>query len=393
MDGFCKESSRWVSLLVAEVYYPNAKFSNARQPLASTVSRLSSLNGKNSLGSLNAFSSGFGSTPSASQVMHQAIAQPSSLQTLTGNNALNSLASFAANNVPVKYSFPSVPNSLPSDYNAYETLFSRRASVPSASSSKQAKFVTPLRNKIASLTQSVTPSSAASSVWSAYSPQQLQQLWQQYQSAMGLQSMKPVVRSSHDHYPTSNLLSPLYASSAAMGTSSHAPAMSANSASIANRWFGASARSSDVRPRALQLDRRSSSQSSQSETHSIGSAYIEEDDPNIVTASPKTNDQLRTASSSTSSASDNTFASANSFQQTQAESNLNPTVNAPNSPSQSNTNNNSSENSEDECDGYDSNGCYIIRVYYDWFLVPGSCKCWKRTSSGGLDTLKRIFIG
>ncbi|XP_067133055.1 uncharacterized protein spz6 isoform X2 [Centruroides vittatus] len=34
-------------------------------------------------------------------------------------------------------------------------------------------------------------------------------------------------------------------------------------------------------------------------------------------------------------------------------------------------------NVKETCDGYDQIGCYIIRVYYDWFLVNGSCKCWK----------------
>ncbi|XP_074601857.1 spaetzle domain-containing protein 6 [Brevipalpus obovatus] len=47
-----------------------------------------------------------------------------------------------------------------------------------------------------------------------------------------------------------------------------------------------------------------------------------------------------------------------------------------------------------ECDGHDNIGCYQMRVYYDWFLIPGACKCWKKTSSqSGLDTLKKIFIG
>jgi len=48
---------------------------------------------------------------------------------------------------------------------------------------------------------------------------------------------------------------------------------------------------------------------------------------------------------------------------------------------------------ESQCDGVDKIGCYTVRVYYDWFLVPGSCKCWKKTSQGGLDALKKIFIG
>ncbi len=33
--------------------------------------------------------------------------------------------------------------------------------------------------------------------------------------------------------------------------------------------------------------------------------------------------------------------------------------------------------SADKCDGKDELGCYQVRLYYDWFLIPGSCKCWK----------------
>lgn len=29
------------------------------------------------------------------------------------------------------------------------------------------------------------------------------------------------------------------------------------------------------------------------------------------------------------------------------------------------------------CDGHDEIGCYQVRLYYDWFLIPGSCKCWR----------------
>ncbi|RVE42269.1 hypothetical protein evm_013077 [Chilo suppressalis] len=29
------------------------------------------------------------------------------------------------------------------------------------------------------------------------------------------------------------------------------------------------------------------------------------------------------------------------------------------------------------CDGHDNFGCFQVRLYYDWFLVPGSCKCWR----------------
>ena len=64
--------------------------------------------------------------------------------------------------------------------------------------------------------------------------------------------------------------------------------------------------------------------------------------------------------------------------------------------SATNSDHDQEENSEKKhCDGYDKIGCYIVRVYYDWFLVNGSCKCWKSTNSGLNinETIKRIFIG
>ncbi|XP_014258457.1 uncharacterized protein LOC106671955 [Cimex lectularius] len=35
------------------------------------------------------------------------------------------------------------------------------------------------------------------------------------------------------------------------------------------------------------------------------------------------------------------------------------------------------EEEQTQCDGIDKNGCYQVRLYYDWFLIPGSCKCWR----------------
>jgi len=37
----------------------------------------------------------------------------------------------------------------------------------------------------------------------------------------------------------------------------------------------------------------------------------------------------------------------------------------------------SGQQTELSCDGQDELGCYQVRLYYDWFLIPGSCKCWK----------------
>ncbi len=35
------------------------------------------------------------------------------------------------------------------------------------------------------------------------------------------------------------------------------------------------------------------------------------------------------------------------------------------------------KNKQQICDGVDDIGCFQIRLYYDWFLIPGSCKCWR----------------
>uniref|UniRef100_T1KGC5 Spaetzle domain-containing protein n=1 Tax=Tetranychus urticae TaxID=32264 RepID=T1KGC5_TETUR len=78
-----------------------------------------------------------------------------------------------------------------------------------------------------------------------------------------------------------------------------------------------------------------------------------------------------------------------------------PAASPPSPPSSSSSTSTTSSNrktetvKDEECDGHDAVGCYQMRVYYDWFLIPGSCKCWKKTASQGssLDTLKKLFIG
>ncbi|XP_037817706.1 uncharacterized protein LOC119607704 [Lucilia sericata] len=38
---------------------------------------------------------------------------------------------------------------------------------------------------------------------------------------------------------------------------------------------------------------------------------------------------------------------------------------------------NASGDFSQHCDGHDEIGCFQVRLYYDWFLIPGSCKCWR----------------
>ncbi|XP_033152058.1 uncharacterized protein LOC117135724 [Drosophila mauritiana] len=37
----------------------------------------------------------------------------------------------------------------------------------------------------------------------------------------------------------------------------------------------------------------------------------------------------------------------------------------------------SASQTDAHCDGHDELGCFQVRLYYDWFLIPGSCKCWR----------------
>ncbi|XP_059478672.1 uncharacterized protein LOC132198579 [Neocloeon triangulifer] len=51
--------------------------------------------------------------------------------------------------------------------------------------------------------------------------------------------------------------------------------------------------------------------------------------------------------------------------------------NVQNSTDSSTTESTTGQESGTYCDGVDELGCYQVRLYYDWFLVPGSCKCWR----------------
>lgn len=68
---------------------------------------------------------------------------------------------------------------------------------------------------------------------------------------------------------------------------------------------------------------------------------------------------------------------------------------------QSSSQQQSQSNQQIDCDGHDKIGCYVVRVYYDWFLVNGSCKCWKTnlngqtggSASSANSFIRRIFTG
>ena len=45
---------------------------------------------------------------------------------------------------------------------------------------------------------------------------------------------------------------------------------------------------------------------------------------------------------------------------------------------------NAGEKSGSKCDDYDEIGCYQFRLFYDWFLVPGECRCWKSSFNSSI---------
>ena len=412
MDGFCKESSRWVSLLVAEVYYPKAKLATVRPP-NSGRQPLNRLAMPNSLSPMSSHASQLSNVLAhpTSGAFHT-FAQPNSHQSaLDSGLNLATLSSYGSASNPLKYaSFPSLtsfPAGKPtfSEYNHYDTMFNRRTSGPIGTSSsggypqKQSKLVSATNKPIASFLSS--PGSNAhlsSNVLSGYSPQQLQHLWQQYQQALGLTQSAATPQKSNFRSDSASTLSSMLG-----------PLLSGTSNSFASRLFGsgggsnnnnhqlhhpqhhhmavATGRSHEVRPRSF--DGGSSRLSTLDQTMSGGATYADDEEnttPSPQLGSADVRNALVNSSPKVATASTSTAAGV-----AHSQFNLSQSDSSQSGSSAASTNGGSGD--EEECDGYDANGCYVIRVYYDWFLVPGSCKCWKRTSSGSFDTLKRIFIG
>lgn len=421
MDGQCKEASRWVSLLVAEVYYPNAK----QQPLANIIPQSSQLK-PTIYNELNSKLNGGQSLPTGTFPVSAAD------QNIANFDLFNSL-------LPASYN----------EYNHYDQTFARRASKhhqptnqitnqPTNQKMQQnypiataASYALPQYQDFnsnnqyqelnlngnsqyqpnlnynqfnqlvnsAQYQQAVKQSTNQQPVTQAQAKAQFQQLIDLYQQQINRQQQQQYLQQqfakSKPYAGTAGATSTTYGnlipiidnlSSASMayptvvsqssggGLSPQQQMLSSQSIqaqqSNGKLMNGADSKQNEIKPRSFDTVN-----SHLLESTLLKSSYINNnnnDDSMIAAASSSSNDKM----------------SSN-----EANTNRQPTdanLNSSNTGEHNETN--TKENGE-ECDGYDSNGCYVIRVYYDWFLVSGSCKCWKATKAGGFETLKKIFIG
>jgi len=391
MDGQCKEASRWVSLLVAEVYYPHAK-----QPLSNMLPQSSQLKPTVYNELLNSKLNG--QPNSAFQVN---AVDPNLVNYEMYNTLLNQQPNF-------------------NEYNQYDQTFSRRAS-------KHQPTNQPINQATAANQKMQTyPTAAASYAQPQFQDYNLNQPnlnynqffnTAQYQQAIKQSTNQPlsqaqakaqfqqlidlyqqqITRQQQQQYLQQLAKSKSFAgSNLAAAYSNLMPVENLSTASSmmyptvisqssgpivsqAQHQAQSTSKLIDTKPNEMKMKPRSfDSVNSHNilESTLLKSSYINNDDSMIAAAS--SNDKMATNEPNT-----NVPTSSNN----QPTSDLNSNTNT------NEHNENTSKENNEECDGYDSNGCYVIRVYYDWFLVSGSCKCWKTNKTGSFETLKKMFIG
>lgn len=306
-EGVCHESPRWVSLLVAEIYYPNAVFgaapaSGTNQPeLVAPAPSTSSIQRATGQQSQHQIRSGAALDP---------LQMTDSLSTYNQNLYLNSLANSAPD-------WDQQQNQQLAAYN-YQ-LLQRQGHLPPA----------PIESR------------------SSNSQQQATQYSNEYIAALAAAALQ-----QNPHLNVNDLLASLQL---------------------------------HYQPSALTRQRRDLAQVNgphQRRSHAVSGLPAE---------SPASLNELgqQVASSANQQQLTNVYKSSVSGDQHQPDQ----------TPATSST-----EQTSQECDGHDKIGCYVVRVYYDWFLVNGSCKCWKtsagsnsagssQSSAAGNSFLRRIFTG
>ena len=416
MDGACKEASRWVSLLVAEVYYPNAK-----QPLSTILPQSSQLkptayNTLNNLQNVNELASKLNGPHLPSSTAAAFATDPN----LVNYDLFNSL----------------LPTSYSPEYNHYDQTFARRASKNHQTTSQATN---PKLNYPAVL------STAAS-----YSMPQYQELFNQYNPEFNLNNLnnqylaayqpnynqQPLVSAQQfaaaptkqsktltpaqaqiqqlvdlyqQQYLKQAYLAQLAKSSKSNGNNVYSglidglnPAASMNYPTVVSQSpsVGLPAGSQAINlPQQSMIGGKLLNDPKQNEIKprsfdTVNSHKILE---STLMKSSYINEAAASNGDKIISNDSNQPADLNGMGNNANGNGMNSMNNQAASPGGQNTEaneNGGSKESSEECDGYDTNGCYVIRVYYDWFLVNGSCKCWKTNSkTGSLETLRKMLYG
>lgn len=415
MDGMCKESSRWVSLLVAEVYYPNAK-----QPLSSMM-------------------------PQPSQLKSTVYNALNTMQNLNGlNNKVNgqSLPGYSNDGNAINYElFNSLLPTNYNEYNHYDQTFARRASFKS--NNQPNSPVTPAANSKPAAISNNYPAATYSipqyqelnlnslnnlkNQYQAYQPNYAQQASQQitnyfqnnpqYSAKLNQAfNANPQARAQFqqliDLYNQQNVKQPQYNNQQLLKSKSNINAgyglidsltseASMMFPTVVSQSSGAQPQAGfnqpiiqPIQPQNLQQLQQQAKQQNEIKPRSFDTL----NNQNILESTLMKSSYINNNEEAAASNNEKTILNDQNVNQPTDLNNNNMNGNSNQvQPNQNDQNENSSRenaNSGEECDGYDSNGCYLIRVYYDWFLVGGSCKCWKANAKqGSFEALKKMFIG
>lgn len=435
-EGICHESPRWVSLLVAEIYYPNAVFGRTGHPTSPATAAATSGEQAIQAASMQALASQMkalqNNQPSKSQPNHiqqrqSTVAGPQTqanraklaldpLQMIDSSNAydhnLNAAYLNAASQLASSWADPSaiqlaynnyqlqqrngfVPSSQPQSAQLHYSTAEARASVPETTS--------PMQQQLTSSNTLNYPQSISNQdyiIALAVSALQQNPNMNINELIQSLQLQMNVKRKRRD-----------IASDQRVNVQSAAPnSQNYNSGNnIANNPYLSS------RPVLMQKSGQLESVPSVNELNSIPSNLTPISPRHSTSALHQQTSPIDPISQSASNA------ASGSLQSTAPSSQPDPTSSnqIPDSSSRPNDQFNNQQNQQQhqqqqqsqqsqqqqqqqlDCDGHDKIGCYVVRVYYDWFLVNGSCKCWKTNanSQSGSSTsstnsfLRRIFTG
>lgn len=386
MDGACKEAARWTSLLVAEVYYPNAK-----QPLSGILPQSSQLK-PTVYNALNGLQNELTSKLNAPHLPASAGAAFANDPNLVNYEMFNSL-------LPATYNH---------EYNHYDQTFARRASKqPNAAPS----------NQPANQNQKLAYTNGALSSAASYSMPQYQELFNQYNAEFNLNNLNNQYLAAYQ--PNYNQQPQQYTAAAPAKQSKAVTPAQAQMQQLVDlyqqqflkqQYLAQLAKSSPSKSNAnaynTLIDSLQSAASMNyptivSQSPSVGPAVGSQAMPQQSMIGGKLNDpkqnEIKPRSFDTvnhkilestlmkSSYINNEETAASNVDKMNDQSSNQPadnnangmqnqaaTAGSPNGAEPNETG--SSKESSEECDGYDQNGCYVIRVYYDWFLVNGSCK-------------------
>lgn len=394
-DGVCHESPRWVSLLVAEIYYPNTIFSPQVGVDQGSANQMNHMATSSSTSNMQQMIASDHQNHLQSKSIHDPLQMTDSLSSY--NHNLNNAFINAANELGWD---PNNVNNMQHLANAYNYQLMQRNGLAPISSQPAAVEASPSQaSNIAA--QASSPVASISSVYGqtlVNQPTTMQQQQpKQYYNAASLSNQQLSQTYNSD-----------YIAALAAAALQQNPNLNLNdlinSLQFTQKRKKRDVSSSSQRSTINQYNNQILSDIHRQSTLESLPSHNDINSPIATRPAPSNNQYKPTSSHQQKSQMveqgvGGHVSTGTQHNQIDANTNQLPSTNGPDNNNGNNSNNNGNQV---ECDGHDKIGCYVVRVYYDWFLVNGSCKCWKTSNgpqqtgtqtSGGNSFLRRIFTG